>query len=280
MKTLDRVQKLSKAFYYVSKIMFFVCLAFLAAFAVFAAALLIFKGKLEDNEFELLIKLFYLEKADTPYKGVLAFALSEIVLFVFRSLFAVIASGFFKWELADGSPFTKKTSASFRRLGVFSIFFALAANIIVWFIRIPFGLGFVFTAEAGILVGLAIVFSSAVFLYGAELEKNAGLDKVREESRNAFKILLSENRKIRKQEKAEYRAEKKKEKKESAERRALERAEAKAEERDAEARRIKEEAEARAKEIEDSKPENIFKEEPEEASDTEVNSELPDTKSK
>ena len=102
-------------------------------------------------------------------------ALTDGVLFSF-------ALRYFKAEQADGTPFTKQGAEQIKRLGIRTIILPLVSAIqvavVIAIFDLPNGTVGDWSNFTGIGIGIALILTSLIFRYGAELEEKNALRSV------------------------------------------------------------------------------------------------------
>lgn len=90
-----------------------------------------------------------------------------------KTILLALAENYFKMEQADGTPFTEQGADRLKRLGIRCIWISVVAAILAAAVATLQG-----AADAGaignsteVIVGIALILTSMVFRYGAELEQ-------------------------------------------------------------------------------------------------------------
>ncbi len=170
MKTLNTIQKTCKVFKILSKVAMIISFVWAGCSAVGLLCGIAWAGggTVAGVSFENALELSQVGNLNQMIGVMIAdfvFALTDALLFMF-------AMGYFRRELADGTPFTESGANALKNLGIKIIVMPLVAVCIAAVVYTIFGVSR--PDEFGgvsVIMGIALILFSIVLRYGAELEK-------------------------------------------------------------------------------------------------------------
>lgn len=180
MKSLQTIQKTFRVFQILTKIAMILSFVWagLAALGILCGTVWYYGGTVIGADRELLYVLTETGGLREMIGVLLAdtiFALTDGVLFAF-------ALGYFRAEQADGTPFTKRGAGLIKRLGIRTIVLplvaAILASIVSAIFHLPQNAGNDWGNLPGVSMGIALILTSLIFRYGAELEEKNTLRSV------------------------------------------------------------------------------------------------------
>lgn len=171
MKSLETIQKTFNVFKILSRVAMIVSFVVVGISLLGISCAMVWEngGTVIGMQKETLFSI----SESTTLKEAIGYMLSDTVFALTDGILALFAFLYFKAELADGTPFTQSGAAKIKHLGILTIVFPMAAEIISEVIYSCFGLTNTNDWGSGVAVvlGIALILISLVFRYGAELER-------------------------------------------------------------------------------------------------------------
>ncbi len=176
MKSLETIQKVSKFGKIFSKIVYVLCLVAVIILVISAVGVVLFGDQIVNTQD---IVLPFVEKTDINIsKAFICDALMVAIVGLLSEMYiAKKANEYFKFELELGTPFTNESADKMKKLGLTVIIVPIIATIISVIAHIVISklLGnsgdIDINYDISLTMGLVFLFLSAVFRYGASLNK-------------------------------------------------------------------------------------------------------------
>ena len=177
MKTLQTVQKTFRVFQILAKIAFIFSIVGAALCAVGALC------AVSGLTFGTGLTVFgqpVMSYGSSSVNYVLAALLSDMVILIGDAILLGFTGRYLALEQAEGTPFTENGANTLRRLGIRYIYIPIVTAVIASVIIVAFD------AEPGrdisnlpeLTTGIALIITSLIFRYGAELEQKSSADAV------------------------------------------------------------------------------------------------------
>ncbi len=168
MKSLKTVQTISKVLGILAKIGFIVTIIGAAGSALGGSALLMVPYLGED-----IVKLIVSEMGNTNASELGIALISESIYLVGVAIAMGFTCGYFKKELADGTPFTHSGADRLKKIGIINLVapfgtYCISAGILAM-AEVSES---IFANQYEVVEGVAMILLSALFHYGADLIDN------------------------------------------------------------------------------------------------------------
>ena len=187
MKSLVVVQKFCKVAYIIAKVL--MILLFVGTGIIFSSALMMLGLSAVEEFNQILMASFAEFEYDfSIYQISMLMIATSVVLFANGIIFMYIKK-YFKNELTEGTPFTHRGAEELKFLGIRVVVWPLAASILASIICSFANVVEEFDVSVDIGLGIALIFLSFVFHYGAELKEKAdALEKSEEVEKEEIKF--------------------------------------------------------------------------------------------
>ena len=182
MKSLVVVQKFCKVAYIIAKVL--MILLFVGAGIIFSSALMMFGLSAVEAFNQILTEsLVDFEFDFNAYQLGMLMIATSVITFANGIVFMYIKK-YFKNELTEGTPFTHRGADELKFLGIRVVVWPLVASIVASVICSIANIVEEFDVSVDIGLGIALIFLSFVFHYGAELKEKADSLEKNEEIEN------------------------------------------------------------------------------------------------
>ena len=175
MKTLDTIQKISKAGKIISKIIFIFCVVGFVGCAIGIVSLALIPEGIELDG--MTIEAFIEKNSEVSLGTCYAVMSASMIICIGEAVLCKIAEGYFKNELAAGTPFTFDGAKEMIRLGIFAICIPLGTNIIAAIVYaimravlkdvVPYDIG----GFSSIGLGIMFIIAGLLCRHGAEISE-------------------------------------------------------------------------------------------------------------
>ena len=175
MKTLNTIQKLSKAGKIISKIIFIFCIVGFVGSAIGIISLAIIPEGIQLDG--MTINAFIEKNAEVSLGTCYAVMAASMIICVGEAVLCKLAEIYFKNELDAGTPFTFEGAKEMMRLGIFAIVIPIVTNVIAGVVYSVMKLvmkdvaDYDFSAFSSIGVGIMFIIVGLICRHGAEISE-------------------------------------------------------------------------------------------------------------